>query len=45
MRFPDSTFAALDIGTDEPRSFGSLLVLAIVLTLVAVGTGLIVGSV
>ena len=45
MQFPDSTFAALDIRTDEPLGFGSLLLLAIVLTLVAVGAGLIVGSV
>lgn len=45
MQFPDSTFAALDIGTDEPRGFGSLLALALLLTLVAVGTGLIVGGV
>ena len=45
MQFPDSTFAALKIGTDEPLRFGRLLVLAIVLTLAAVSAGLLVGGV
>jgi hypothetical protein len=45
MQFPDSTFAALDISIEEPRGFGSLLVLAIVLTLAAVSAGLLVSGV
>ncbi|MEO7055755.1 MAG: hypothetical protein ABI281_00450 [Caldimonas sp.] len=45
MQFPDSTFAALDIRIEEPRGFLSLLALAIVLTLAAVGAGLLVSGV
>ena len=45
MQFPDSTFAALDISIEEPSGFGSLLVLAIVLTLAAVSAGLLVSGV
>lgn len=44
MQFPDSTFAALNIGTDEPLRLGRLLALAIVLTLAAVSAGLLVGG-
>ena len=45
MQFPDSTFAALKIGTDEPYRVGRVLALAIVLTLAAVSAGLLVGGV
>lgn len=44
MQFPDSTFAALNIGTEEPLRFGRLLALALVLTLAAVSAGLLVGG-
>ena len=43
MQFPDSTFAALNI-VEEPMGFGRLLALAMVLTLVAVGVGLLFAS-
>ena len=43
MQFPDSTFAALDLA-DEPMHFGRLLALAVALTLIAVGAGLLVGG-
>ncbi len=43
MQFPDSTFAALNI-VDEPLGFGRLLVLAVVLTLLAVSVGLLFAS-
>ena len=45
MDFPDSAFAALNIGSDEPLRFGRLLALALALTLIAVGAGLLVGGV
>ena len=47
MRFPDSTFAALRIRTDdadESYSWRRLLLLAIALTIAAVSAGLLAGG-
>jgi hypothetical protein len=47
MQFPDSTFAALRVATDnadESATWGRLLWLAIVLTIAAVSAGLLVGG-
>jgi len=47
MQFPDSTFAALRIGADDPgesHSWRRLLLLALVLTVAAASAGLLAGG-
>ena len=47
MQFPDSTFAALRIGTDrndDSHVWGRLLVLALILTIAAASAGLLAGG-
>ncbi len=47
MQFSDSTFAALRIradSADESPAWGRLLLLAVVLTIAAVGAGLLAGG-